>query len=63
MPFRNNNNLGAKKILDKPLDALPICIKGYLGQKEALRSVPDWQERIREFIDKLIDENENKKPS
>jgi hypothetical protein len=34
MPFHNNNKLGAKKILDKPLDALPICLKGYLGQKK-----------------------------
>lgn len=61
MPFHNNNKRGAKKILDKPLDALPICIKGYLGQKEALKHVPDWQERIRGFIDILIEEN--KKPS
>jgi hypothetical protein len=57
MPFRKNHKFGAKKILDKPLDALPICLKGYLGQKEALRNVPDWQERLREFIDILIEEN------
>jgi hypothetical protein len=63
MPFRENNKLGAKKFLDKPLDALPISLKGYLGQKEALRNVPDWQERLRELIDTLIEENENKKPS
>ncbi len=61
MPFRKKNKLGAQKILAKPLDALPICLKGYQGQKEALKHIPNWQERLRGFIDTLIEEN--KKPS
>ncbi|MFN6540205.1 MAG: hypothetical protein RM021_028190 [Nostoc sp. EkiNYC01] len=24
------------------------------GQKEKLKAVPDWQERLREFVDQLI---------
>lgn len=63
MTFKKNHKLGAKKIHALPLDAQPICVRGYEGQKEALKSVPDWQERIRQFIDALITEESNKKPS
>jgi hypothetical protein len=63
MTFEKNHKLGAKKILEKPLDAQPICLRGYKGQKEALKTVPRWQERIREYIDMLIQEEANKKPS
>ena len=58
MPFQKNNKLGAKKIIQGELDALPICFKGRLGQKEALKSVPGWQERLRVFVDELLKNNE-----
>lgn len=54
MPFQKNHKLGAKKILKRPLDKEIIGFKGYEGQKEKLKTVPDWQERLREFVDKLI---------
>lgn len=57
MPFRKNHKLGAQKFLSRPLDPQPITFKGYEGQKEALKSVPNWQERFREFADTLIKEN------
>ena len=56
MPFQKNHKLGAKKILSRPLDKEAIAFKGYEGQKEKLKAVPDWQERLREFVDKLIEE-------
>jgi len=56
MPFQKNHKLGAKKILDKPLDKTPICFKGYEGQKDKLKSVPNWQERMRQFVSELISE-------
>lgn len=56
MPFQKNHKLGAKKILSRPLDKQAIAFKGYEGQKEKLKAVPDWQERLREFVDKLIEE-------
>jgi hypothetical protein len=46
--FQKNNQLGAKKILSEKLDAKHICFKGRLGQKEKLKAVPNWQERLRE---------------
>jgi hypothetical protein len=59
MPFQKNNQLGAKKILDIKLDDKPICFKGRLGQKEKLKAVLNWQERLRTFIDEIIQELDN----
>ena len=59
MPFHKNHKLGAKKRLNRPLDQQTIGFKGYEGQKEKLKAVPDWQERLREFVDKLINDYEN----
>ncbi|WP_414586291.1 hypothetical protein [Scytonema sp. PCC 10023] len=54
MPFKKGHQLGAKKKLQRPLDKQAIAFKGYEGQKEKLKAVPDWQERLREFVDQLI---------
>jgi hypothetical protein len=55
MPFEKGNKLGAKKRLLRPLDKETIAFKGYEGQKEKLKAVPDWQERLRLFVDELIE--------
>jgi hypothetical protein len=60
MPFRKENKLGAKKILKENLDEQPICFRGRLGQKAKLKAVPEWQERLRDFVDELINQE---KPS
>jgi hypothetical protein len=54
MPFQKNHKLGFTS--ENPLDSQPICFKGRLGQKDKLKNVPNWQERLREFIDALINE-------
>lgn len=59
MPFQKNNQIGAKKIIKEQLDAQPICFKGRLGQKDKLKAVPNWQERLREFVDELIKDLDN----
>ena len=56
MPFTKGHKLGAKKRLKRPLDKEAIAFKGYEGQKEKLKAVLDWQERLREFVDQLISE-------
>ncbi|MBN3942454.1 hypothetical protein [Nostoc sp.] len=45
--------------LKDELDDKPICFKGRLGQKEKLKAVPNWQERLREFVDELIKDVDN----
>jgi hypothetical protein len=57
MPFQKGHKLGAKKRLERTLDKEVIAFKGYEGQKEKLKAVPDWQERLRLFIDDLIQES------
>jgi hypothetical protein len=54
MPFQKGNKLGAKKHHSRPLDEEVIAFRGYEGQKEQLKAVPDWQERLREFVDQLL---------
>ncbi|AFY83940.1 hypothetical protein [Oscillatoria acuminata] len=59
MPFYENHQIGAKKFMKEELDKLPICFKGRLGQREKLKSVPDWQERLREYVDELSKNMDN----
>lgn len=54
MPFQAGHKLGAKKLLARTLDKEAIAFKGYEGQKQKLKAVPNWQERLREFVDQLI---------
>lgn len=65
MAFQKNNKLGAKRFLNRSLDAQPICFRGYEGTKEKLKTVPDWQERLTQFAEQLIEEEfqNNEKPS
>lgn len=57
MPFQKNHKLGAKKIYTRPLDKQIIGFKGYEGQKEKLKSIPGWQNKLRDYIDLLIKEH------
>jgi len=52
MPFQKKNKLGFTS--KQPFDKDPVCFKVLPGVKDKLKSVPDWQERLREFVDRLI---------
>lgn len=54
MPFQEGNEFRFKESSRQSLDTQPICFKGYEGQKEKLKTVPNWQERLRKFVDQLI---------
>ncbi|WP_414588349.1 hypothetical protein [Scytonema sp. PCC 10023] len=54
MPFQKGNKLGAKKRYSRPLDKEVIAFRGYEGQKEKLKFIPDWQEKLRKFVDQLL---------
>ncbi|NJM70259.1 MAG: hypothetical protein HC862_08520 [Scytonema sp. RU_4_4] len=32
----------------------PVCFNVRVGVREKLKAVPDWKERLREFVDQLI---------
>jgi hypothetical protein len=54
MPFQKGNKLGAKKRLKRPLDKEIIAFRGYEGHKQRLKAIPNWQERLREYVGHLI---------
>lgn len=55
MPFQKNNKLGFTST--QPFDKNPVCFKVLPGIKDKLKTVPDWQKQLRDFVDKLIEEN------
>lgn len=57
MPFKKNHKLGALPYGDKPLGHKPVSFKPRQGQLEKLKAVPNWQERLRNYIDTLIEEH------
>ena len=57
MPFQKNHKLGF--VSNQPLDKDPICFKVKPGVKDKLKSVPNWQARLRELVTLLIEETEN----
>lgn len=58
MPFKKNHKLGALPYGNEPLDTKPISFKGRKGQLDRLKTVPNWQERLRDYVDQLISEVE-----
>jgi hypothetical protein len=37
-------------------DPAPVCVKVLPGVREQLKTVDDWQNKLRQFIDELIEE-------
>ena len=56
MPFKKDHKYRWKPESSAALDKSPICFKGRVGQKEALKNVSDWQDKLRDYIDELIGE-------
>ncbi|NMF67020.1 hypothetical protein DP113_24010 [Brasilonema octagenarum UFV-E1] len=54
MTFQKKHRLGALPFNEEPFDKSPVCLKVREGVREKLKAVPDWQERLRGFIDELI---------
>jgi hypothetical protein len=57
MTFDKNNKHRARPIGATALDRDAIAFKGRMGQKEKLKTIPNWQERFRDFVDQLIQES------
>lgn len=52
MPFQKKHKLGFTS--KQPFDKDPVCFKVLPGVKDKLRAIPNWQGKLREFVDKLI---------
>jgi hypothetical protein len=55
MTFKKKHKLGAIPINSEPFDRSPVCFNVRKGVKDKLKAVPDWKERLREFVDSLIE--------
>ena len=55
MPFKKGNPYRFKGKSKVKLDKSPICFLGYEDQKVKLKSISNWQEKLRQYINQLID--------
>ncbi|MBD0386418.1 MAG: hypothetical protein ICV54_07790 [Nostoc sp. C3-bin3] len=55
MTFEKNNPYRWEPEQEKSLDPKPICFKLDSELKSRLKSVPNWQKRLREILPSLID--------
>jgi hypothetical protein len=60
MRFEKNNQLGFTSDRTRKLAKQPISFKGFEGQLEELKKIAGWQDIFRDFVDKLIEENQSK---
>ena len=51
MPFEKNNKLGFTAKDSPPLDKLPLSIKLRSGVRDKIKTIPDWQDRLRDLIE------------
>ncbi len=38
------------------MDRSPVCFNVRIGVKEKLKNIPDWKEKLRVFVDTLIED-------
>ncbi|MFH7026854.1 MAG: hypothetical protein ACHBN1_15940 [Heteroscytonema crispum UTEX LB 1556] len=57
MPFSKGHKKGARPLGDEPMDRTPVCFNVKEGVREKLKAVPNWKERLREFVEQLIEES------
>lgn len=55
MVFHKKHKLGFTS--SQPFDKDPVCFKVLPGVKDELKTIPGWQDKLREAVDKLIQEN------
>jgi hypothetical protein len=59
MPFQKHHKLGFKPSGDVAYDKTPVQVKVLPGVRERLKTVDDWQNKLRRFIDELIEEDDD----
>ncbi len=57
MPFQKKNKLGFTS--DEPFDRKPLAILVKPGVKEKLMNVPNWRSKVRDAIDRIIEESQS----
>ncbi|MBC6432901.1 hypothetical protein FM036_20025 [Nostoc sp. HG1] len=55
MPFQKKHKLGFLTLADQALDPKPLTLKVRVGVREKVKSIPDWQNELREVIETWIE--------
>jgi uncharacterized protein (DUF4415 family) len=55
MPFQKKHKFGFTTNRDKPLTSSPVCFRLDQELAEKLKSIPNWQERLREVLPELVE--------
>ncbi|MEG4319665.1 MULTISPECIES: hypothetical protein [unclassified Microcoleus] len=56
MPFQKKQKLGFVPTNGVAYDKTPVQVKVRPGVREQLKAVDDWQNKLRQLIDQLIEE-------
>lgn len=56
MKFQTNHKLGFVTKRERKLAKTAISFKPFEGQAEELKKIPGWQDSLREYIDRLIED-------
>jgi hypothetical protein len=56
MTFKRNHQLGFVTTRERKLAKIAISLKPFEGQAEQLKKIPGWQDSLREYIDRLIED-------
>ncbi len=54
MPFKKKHKLGFLPVEDLPLDKSPLTIKLRQGVKGRLKTIPDWNPKLRGLIERWV---------
>jgi len=54
MTFKKKHKFGFVSENDEPLESSPLCIKLKKGVKNRVRSIPDWQDKLRSMIEQWV---------
>ena len=54
MPFKKSNKLGFLPVGDLPLDKEPLTIRLKQGVKGKLKTIPDWNQRLKNLIEQWV---------
>lgn len=60
MPFQKGNKLGAKRTLKHSLDQTPLSFATWKGDRDRIKKIPDWQNKLRDYVRQLIEEHDGK---
>lgn len=54
MTFKKKHKFGFVSENNESLDSSPLCIKLKKGIRDQVRSIPDWQGKLRDLIDQWV---------